>query len=237
MLKRIIQAQEFTPSLILGLVLNPFYFSRRAILSAVKRIAPQIKGRVLDVGCGTKPYQQFFKVDQYVGMEIDASRDRLGERVDVYYSGDRFPFEDASFDGLVSFQVLEHVPDPSFSMREMHRVLKPGGLAFITVPFAWEEHESPYDFTRFSSFGIQSRLKKSGFEIVHYEKSCTGFMAIVQIFSTMLTVRVLTWPKLIRYLVQVLVVFPKHLISIFINLFYPKNEKLFLDNIVLVRKI
>jgi SAM-dependent methyltransferase len=66
--------------------------------------------------------------------------------------------------------VLEHVFNPDDFLNEVNRVLKPSGKLLLTVPFVWDEHEQPYDYARYSSFGLRSLLEKHGFSIVKHEK-------------------------------------------------------------------
>ena len=83
--------------------------------------------------------------------------------VDVVASADDLPFLDDSVDGLVSISVLEHLRDPDSALAEMLRVLKPGGVLVLFVPFIAGFHASPVDFNRYTSEGL--RLKVSRFEI------------------------------------------------------------------------
>jgi SAM-dependent methyltransferase len=59
-----------------------------------------------------------------------------------------------SVDAIFCFEVLEHVENLSTAVDEAFRVLKPGGLFFGSVPFSLPIHEDPFDFSRFSKFGI-----------------------------------------------------------------------------------
>lgn len=79
------------------------------------------------------------------------------------------PFGAGTFGSVVSFQVMEHLPEPSHFLQEVFRVLKPGGMILIMTPFMWGEHEQPYDFYRYTRFGLHYLLEKSGFEIVSIE--------------------------------------------------------------------
>src|SRR3989337_653607 len=83
----------------LGLLVNPFYFARRGLYAAVKALGPEIGGRVLDVGCGDRPYERLIGAREYVGLELDTPESRARNRADAYYNGHRFPFADGSFDG------------------------------------------------------------------------------------------------------------------------------------------
>jgi SAM-dependent methyltransferase len=83
--------------------------------------------------------------------------------VDAVASAEDLPFLDDSIDGLVSISVLEHLRDPDKALSEMLRVLKPGGILLLFVPFMVGFHASPDDFNRFTSEGL--RLKLKGFQI------------------------------------------------------------------------
>lgn len=78
--------------------------------------------------------------------------------VHVLAQAHRLPFKNACFDAVVCDQVLEHVSDPSGVARELMRVLKPGGLAYIGVPFVFPLHPSPRDYARWSVDGLESLL-------------------------------------------------------------------------------
>ena len=130
-----------------GLWFNPFYHARRELYRTVKRLAPQLSGRILDVGCGSNPTRLVFR-RRNVGLEIDSPENRANKRADYLYDANVFPFADQGFDSIVCNQVLEHVftPDCFWGVRG---VLKPEGKLFLTVPFIWDEHEQPRDFARF----------------------------------------------------------------------------------------
>jgi SAM-dependent methyltransferase len=162
--------QSFHPG-ILGIFINPFYFIRSELARNVKRFAGQLNGKLLDFGCGRKPYEHLFKVDQYIGIDLEKTgHDHSRSKVDVYYDGKKIPFPDASFDALFCSEVLEHVFNPNEVLPEINRVLKPGARAIITTPFCWNEHEPPNDYARYTSFGLAHLLNKHGFRIIQLEK-------------------------------------------------------------------
>lgn len=110
-----------------------------------------LDGRVLDVGCGEKPYRPWVRnASAYVGIDISP-----GPEVDVLIDPDRtWPLESASFDSVLCTQVLEHVADLSLTVDEIARVLKPGGRLVVTIPFAYNEHGAPHDYRRLSRHGL-----------------------------------------------------------------------------------
>lgn len=144
---------------------------------AVARRAHVCRGALLDVGCGAKPYESLLAphVESYTGLEHpDTVHDR--ERVDVWGSADELPFEDRSFDTVISFHVLEHTEEPATVLREMARVLRPGGRVLLAVPFVWGIHEAPRDFYRFTPYGLTYLLEGAGFGAISIEPLC-GYWA------------------------------------------------------------
>ena len=142
------------------------------ILAQIARAAPRARGRLLDVGCGDKPYEAIFRphVNEYVGIEHEgvfpttnaAAADR---RPDLYYDGNRLPFEDRSFDTVLSIQVLEHTPRPQPLVHEMARVLKLDGILILSAPFSARLHEEPHDYFRFTPHGLRAMCEEAGLEV------------------------------------------------------------------------
>jgi len=134
------------------------------------------KGRVLDLGCGTSPYKkEILKIaDEYIGVDWKNS---LHDQTNVDVFADickRLPFEDSHADTVVSFQVMEHLPEPLLFLQESFRILKSGGAIFITVPFMWHVHEEPHDYFRYTRYGLEYLFNKAGFVDINIKEN-TGF--------------------------------------------------------------
>ena len=80
---------------------NPFYFARRALYRNIGELGGRLSGRVLDVGCGTRPYRHLVNCTEYQGMEFDTPENRKSKKADLFYDGVRFPLPDASFDSVL----------------------------------------------------------------------------------------------------------------------------------------
>ncbi|MCU0397122.1 MAG: class I SAM-dependent methyltransferase [Cyclobacteriaceae bacterium] len=125
------------------------------------------KGKLLDIGCGKKPYKSVLigLVDQHVGVDHIDTLHNLND-VDIIGTAYSIPVDSNLFDTVICTDVIEHLEEPSDAIAEAHRVLKPGGIAIYTTPLFWHLHEQPRDFYRYTKFGLQYLFEKNGFQIV-----------------------------------------------------------------------
>ncbi len=134
-----------------------------------------LRGRLIDIGCGEKPYREMLNsvVTDHIGVD---HRETLHDKsqVDLFGTAYAIPADEGSFDSALCTAVLEHLEEPELAVRECYRVLKPGGTAIYSVPFIWHLHEEPRDFYRFSKYGLKYLFEKCGFEIVEL-KALSGF--------------------------------------------------------------
>jgi SAM-dependent methyltransferase len=145
--------------------LRPWHFQWLAgqpLYDVLRPLLAGLRGDVLDVGCGAKPYRswvpgarRYFGIDVFPGPDVDA----------VIEPGRPWPVEDEEFDVVLCTQVLEHVGDVDLTIGELVRALRPGGVAVISVPFIFGEHNSPHDYRRLSRHGAR-RLLEDRLEVV-----------------------------------------------------------------------
>lgn len=232
-----LKRQNFYPG-IPGLFINPFFFARRDLVKNILQCAPYLKGEILDVGCGKKPYKSLFtRATRYVGMDVEnPAHDHSREDIDVFYDGKIFPFPDHSFDSVLTNQVFEHVFNPGEFMSEINRVLKPGGNLLLTVPFMWDEHEQPFDFGRYTSFGIRRILEDHGFTISLQYKSCTGISALFQLWNLYVYKKFYSKNRVANLLLTIIFISPFALVGAIFSIKKAGDSDLFLDNVVLAKK-
>ncbi|MEW6085426.1 MAG: class I SAM-dependent methyltransferase [Chloroflexota bacterium] len=126
-----------------------------------------IRGRLVDIGCGTKPYEKLLApfVEEHIGVDHEATlHDK--SNVNLWGTAYNIPVEDEFFDSAICTAVLEHLEEPENALRECFRILKPNGHAIYSIPFIWHLHEEPRDFYRYSKYGIRYLFEKTGFQIV-----------------------------------------------------------------------
>ena len=222
----------------LSIVINPFYIIRNGLFKSISEIAPKLNGNILDFGCGSKPYELLFKnAESYIGIDLEVSGHNHKEsKVDFFYDGKTIPFNSEEFDIIVCFEVLEHVFNLEEVLNEMRRVLKPGGQLLISLPFAWDEHEIPYDFARYTSFGIKHILIKNGFEIEELKKTTTYFLTVSQMFIAYLYQYVLPKDRILNKFSQFFIIFPITVLCLSLDLILPKRYEYFCNSVVLSKK-
>jgi SAM-dependent methyltransferase len=126
------------------------YAVRRPLVEWLR--AQDVTGaRVLDVGAGDRPYDELLSsAAEVVGF------DRPGNpHADLHGSLEAIPVDDASFDVALCLQVLEHVPDPAAAVRELHRVVRPGGRVLLSTHGIYPFHPNPDDLWRWTNQGLE----------------------------------------------------------------------------------
>jgi len=136
------------PSLARWISLNKRY-PRQSTLRMMEYEALEnlpLEGKVLDLGGGENSHYR-----KTLTKDIDYYSANIDPKINPTWlvePGKPLPIEDNSFDTCISLNTLEHVYDPSFLISEIHRILKPGGVVHITVPWIFRIHGHPDDFTR-----------------------------------------------------------------------------------------
>jgi len=144
--------------------------SRKYLERFVREAAASLPegARVLDAGAGDCLYRPLFDRVQYESADFCQVDKKYG---DITYVCDlaAIPVEDCTYDLVLLTQVLEHVPHPLAVLRELHRVLKPGGEIWLSAPLYFYEHETPHDYFRYTQFGLRYLVQAAGFALKRLE--------------------------------------------------------------------
>jgi len=232
------KGQQFRPRAF-SVLINPFYLIRRDLYKALALCATDIRGgSLLDFGCGAKPYRHLFEVDEYIGLDMEnPGHPHLTEAVDVFYDGKTIPFDSNRFDAGLASEVLEHVFEPDQIIKELHRVLKPEARMVFSVPFAWNEHEMPYDYARYSKGGFTALLERNGFEVVRSHKS-NRFTA------TWLQMGILGWyqcwetkNKFLNLFLGLILLAPLNILAVILSTLFPGSESWYCNTVFLAKVV
>jgi len=163
-----------------------------------------VSGRVLDVGAGDRWIQAHLAPGaDYVALDSAATgRQMYRARPDVFADAARLPFADACFDGVVCLEVLEHVRDPQRVLEEIARVLRPGGRAWLSMPFLYPIHDAPHDYQRFTAHGLRRSVEAAGLTVGATERTLhairtAGLLACLSIVGAVQGRARWQWPLLV----------------------------------------
>jgi SAM-dependent methyltransferase len=142
------------------------FIIRSAIFTAMKQVLSILSGTLVDVGCGQMPYREtimsFGQVKNYIGLDLNHN-DIYKNNPDLTWDGVTIPLDDSSVDCAMATELFEHCTEPEVVMKEIFRVLRPGGKMFFTVPFLWPLHDVPHDHYRYTPFSLNRHLTGCGF--------------------------------------------------------------------------
>lgn len=227
--------QSFQPK-VSSIFLNPFYFIRHALFTNFRELAPSLQGKLIDLGCGRKPYENLFNVSEYIGIDIEHSgHDHSNSKIDVLYDGSKIPFANQTFDSAFCSEVLEHVFNPEIILPELNRVLKNNARVLISVPFCWNEHEIPYDYARYTSYGLPFLLEKNGFKIIETRKT-GSFTRVIWQLIILYIFEVFKKLGKLGYVLSLIFIIPLNILGAILIPLTPKNTSLFFNVIVLAEK-
>lgn len=163
-----------------------------------------LKGRLFDLGAGESPYRDFFleHANQYVA--VDWAGTFHNSKADIIADLNMpLPIDSEAADSVVSLSVMEHLCEPQMMLNETYRILKPLGYLLLQVPWQWRIHEEPYDFFRYTPFGLKYMLAKAGFEEIVI-KPQSGFFTMWFIKLNYFSLRLIRGPRLVRTLIKAL---------------------------------
>ena len=153
------------------------------LIKEIKKNVSYAKGILLDVGCGSSPFQNYFSkhVEKYLKHEHPAAA-KENIKYDYLSELPEISALNSSIDTIISFSVLEHVSQPFETLKEFKRILKDNGIFIISVPQYWHLHEEPHDYLRFTKYVLKEKINELGFEIIYMNGIGKSFAVVGQAF-------------------------------------------------------
>lgn len=172
---------------------------------------------VYDIGCGDKPFASFLqgKVKEHVGVDIEDGF-YSSNHIDLVGTAYHVPIEDCAADAVISSQVIEHLDDPIKALKEINRIVAPGGILFLSFPFLYPIHAEPHDYARYTEYFMEKKLKEYDFEVLEIDPIggfwyCAGsfFAMYIQSFDRGILSRLKIVKALIWLIKAIFLVFHK----------------------------
>lgn len=123
-----------------------------------------LRGRVLNAGCGWRDISHLIE-GELVNQDLTWPGDER-DNVHIFSPLHEIPLPDGHFDTILCIAVLEHVINPVDVVRELTRVLRPGGILVASVPFLQPEHKVPTDFQRYTHDGLEVLFLNGGLRVI-----------------------------------------------------------------------
>lgn len=184
------------------------------------------RGATYELGCGLKPQKQLILqfADSYIGVDWESSLHDVKPEIYADLNKPLVMIEDNVADTVISFSVMEHLYNPTNLINEAYRILKPNGAMLLQIPFQWWVHEAPYDYCRFTRYGLQKIFGDAGFKEIIVEEQCLFWTTWIIKFNYHITGTILD--KIRPYKLQ-------RLIKLLISPLFFLNQSigLFLDEI------
>lgn len=156
---------------------NDAHVVKSTLNELISRLPPDAVG--LNIGAGKTQLDSRIK-----NLEIEP-----GDGIDYVGSVENIPCEDSLFDLIVTQEVLEHVASPFLAIKEIHRVLKTGGYAYVQLPFVIGFHPCPNDYWRFTHEGLRELILSANLKILNTAMAvgpAVGFYRILVEFLAIL---------------------------------------------------
>lgn len=176
--------------------------------------------RVLDMGAGSCPYRRLFdhchyQTQDFAGLNDDQLRYGAYGKIDYRCDAAAVPVEDGCFDAILCTEVLEHLKEPIQVVREMARILRPGGRLILTAPLGSGIHQEPHHYYGgYTPYWYREFLAAAGFDSIEivanegslrfYSQESLRFLSMTRPFAKIPLLVSLLWAPLWLALLPVL---------------------------------
>lgn len=158
------------------------YFERKELYKFISSYAKTITGVVLDVGCGSMPYEELFVNAIYIGLDLEGVTKSKSNKIIYSGLGEELPIRDESVDAIVSFQALYQIKDVERYIELLCKKLSQDGIFLISLPFIWFDSGSNWE-SRYSTKKFSEILHDNFIQTINIQKLNLGISGLLILFS------------------------------------------------------
>lgn len=233
-------------------ILNPRYLANHWLNKNIRSSVNNVKGILLDIGCGNEPYYTIYskKVDKYFGLDLPTASQVMDVnlRPDIISDANfSIPVKNESIDTVLLLQVLEHLAEPGKVISEINRILKGRGILILSTRQLYPVHGIPFDFYRFTKYSLEYLLLKNNF-VIEELKAEGSFWALIGVVFNMfvfeflfkslnsnlsriaLAIKMLLTPALLILISTI------NLLCLFLSKVFPQTDNFALNHFVVAKK-
>ncbi|MFV1977181.1 MAG: class I SAM-dependent methyltransferase [Candidatus Scalindua sp.] len=205
-------------------ILHPQWIANRYHAISRRKLGELRSCEILDIGSGDSDHTMLLhSSNNTICLDYPITNQRYTNAPDIYGDACALPVADESVDVVLLLEVLEHIGDDSKAINSVKNALKRGGQLYLSLPFMYPIHDAPYDYKRFTIYGIRHILKENGFKIstetihgnslvtimqlmnlslmeiirdVGKKNILTGLVALVLLYPICLLLNIIAWPLL-----------------------------------------
>ena len=123
-------------------------------------------GVVVDIGGEATNYRGTFQPPRHQVLEWSIVNIDPSSGADIIAPADNIPLPDQYADVVLMTEVLEHLQNPEAALAETERLLKPGGIMIATMPFMYQVHGDPHDYTRWTAYALKLKIEQTGMNVI-----------------------------------------------------------------------
>ncbi|MBA2840128.1 SAM-dependent methyltransferase [Methanococcus maripaludis] len=186
-------------------IFSPYFLDEYSIFKKIKKYKKYFNGVVLDIGCRDKPYVMIIPHEKYIGLDLDPL-----SKADIIADATNIPLNSESIDTIFSTQTIGDIYNIDKFYSEAFRLLKNNGYLIMTSEFICGLHDEPFDYYRFTKYGIKRQLEDSGFEIIHLEETSNsitsaGYILAVSLWKTYLSFENILFKRIVYSAILLLI--------------------------------
>lgn len=171
-------------SILKGSFFHPQWHTDRLHVRSRRKLMLIQESLVVDIGSGNSANETLLgNNNQLLRLDYPDTNKRYTSLPDIFADACRLPLADQSVDVILLLEVLEHIPDHAQALAEAFRALKPGGKLYLSVPFLYPLHDTPFDFFRFTPYGLKHILSNQGFQVVEEIRHGNSFSTAFQLLN------------------------------------------------------